>query len=262
MNPTKAISLTLLLYIISATGYIGFEFLIQKTEYLQTKPDSHKILFLIILNTISHLIIFYFFWKPKLDIKNTLKTSNYNSNIYLYLPILAIGLLLLNKPFIDFINHLDFFSKLNQVNSFSNYNTLTIIYNIISLVIVVPILEELFFRRFLLEKLLKKNSATKSLIISSLCFSFVHFLTPANLLATFIAGLVLGSIYIKTRKVGYSIILHFFTNGIIQIVSFLGVSYENLFSNIQFNWLYWLFCIIGMFLTYFGLKKITMASTI
>ena len=222
--------------------------------------NSYKTLSPLIVVIISHLIMFYYFWKPRFNIKNALKLSNYNPNIYLYIPIIAIGILLLNKPFIDLTINLNFLPNMANLDSTNNNHKLTLVYGIY-MIIMTPIFEELFFRRFILEKLLKKNSIYKSLFVSSLCFSFIHFNMPSNIIPTFIAGIALGLIYIKTRKIGYSILLHILVNGIINIAPFSGVSYENLFSESQFNLTYWVFFIIGCFLTYIGLKKTTANNT-
>ncbi|MBJ6367668.1 CPBP family intramembrane glutamic endopeptidase [Snuella sedimenti] len=256
MNSTKAILLTLLLIIITFLVFLGNEFLIQKIELTKIKPDSYRILSPLIVLISSHLTIFYFFWKPRLNIMNALNLSKYNPNIYLYIPIIAIGILLLNKPFMDLTIHLNFLPNMDNLGNTNNKHMLTLV-NGIYIILMTPIFEELFFRRFLLEKLLKTNSIYKALFVSSLCFSFVHFITPYNIIPTFIAGLALGFVYIKTRKIGYSILLHILVNGVINIVPISGVSYESLFSDSQYNLTYWLFFIIGCFLTYIGLKKIT-----
>jgi membrane protease YdiL (CAAX protease family) len=245
--------------IITFPLFLGNEFIIQKIELTQINLDSYKSLSPLIILIVSHLTIFYFFWKPRLNIKHALNLNNYKPSIYLYLPIIAIGILLLNKPFIDLIIHLNFLPKLDNFDSTNNNYKLSLV-NGIYVIIMTPIFEELYFRRFLLEKLLKKNGIYKSLFVSSLCFSFVHFITPYNIIPTFFAGLVLGLIYIKTRKIGYSILLHILVNGIINIVPFSGVSYESLFSDSQYSLSYWLFFLIGCFLTYIGLKKITTAN--
>ena len=261
MNSIKAILLTFLLMIITFPLFLGNEFIIQKIELTQIKLDSYKTLSPLIILIISHLTIFYFFWKPKLDIKNALNLNNYKPSIYLYIPIIAIGILLLNKPFIDLTIHLNFLPNMDNLDSTNNNYKLTLV-NGIYIIIMTPIFEELFFRRFLLEKLIKTNSNFKSLFVSSLCFSFVHFITPYNIIPTFIAGLVLGLIYIKTRKIGYTILLHILVNGIINIVPISGVTYESLFSDSQYSLTYWMFFIIGCVLTYIGLKKITTANIV
>src|SRR5690554_6286854 len=57
----------------------------------------------------AFLLIFFYFWKPRFDLKKALKIKNYNPRVYLYLPLVGIGLLLLNRPFWDFTKILNYY---------------------------------------------------------------------------------------------------------------------------------------------------------
>lgn len=206
----------------------------------------------------AFLLIFFYFWKPRFDLKKALKIKNYNPRVYLYLPLVGIGLLLLNRPFWDFTKILNYYQDNSiYVNSIIATNNIALFYNLISTILIAPIFEELFYRRFLLEKLSNRYNPNLSIIISSLCFSIMHIETPNNLIPTFISGIIFGIIYIKTKKIGYSIMLHFFVNLIIFSTNNIEASYDNWLIGYNFNIMYWLLSGIGMFLMLIGMKKIT-----
>ncbi|WAC02974.1 type II CAAX endopeptidase family protein [Lacinutrix neustonica] len=234
--------------------------------YLIGKPDDFTHIYGItrILSVIgSFFLIYFFFRKPNFDLKRALKIQNYNPRIYLYLPLIAIGLLLLNKPFWDFTKIIEYYQGIpinNYVNISSNNSAL--IYNLISAILIAPIIEELFYRKFLLDKLSKNNSPIIAIITSSLCFSIMHIETPNNLIPTFFSGIILGLIYLKTKKSGYCIMLHFIVNLIIVTTSYMGTSYDNWLIGYNFDLIYWLLFGIGIFITLIGIKKITTANTV
>ncbi|MBQ0739963.1 CPBP family intramembrane metalloprotease, partial [Aquimarina celericrescens] len=66
----------------------------------------------------------------------------------------------MDRPFWDleriwnFLNYSEFQT---DISSFSGFRP-ALLYNTISILIIAPIFEELFFRKFLLQNLLKKNS--------------------------------------------------------------------------------------------------------
>jgi hypothetical protein len=80
------------------------------------------------------------------------------------------------------------------------------------------IVEELFFRFFIQDNIIKslknlKNGKIIGLFLSSLIFGLVHL--PAGILfafLAFIAGLLYGGIYLKTNRLESAILLHFVIN--------------------------------------------------
>ena len=73
--------------------------------------------------------------------------------------------------------------------------------------IVGPIAEEIFFRGFVLPGLMKKFGVTRSLLLSSLLFGIFHFDAGA-IVPTFILGLALGWVYLKTGALWPAIFAH------------------------------------------------------
>ncbi len=205
----------------------------------------------------AFLLIYLFFWKPNFDLKKAFKIQNYNPRIYLYLPLIGIGLLLINKPFWDFTTILKYYQGISANNNpVTSNNNIALIYNVISTLLVAPIIEELFYRKFLLGKLSKNNKPIIAIVVSSICFSIMHIETPNNLIPTFISGIILGIIYLKTKKIGYCIMLHFIVNLIIITTNNIGISYHNWLIGYNFNLFYWLLFGIGIAITFIGMKKI------
>ena len=203
MTILKAIILTLFLIFVFSLAQVGFLLLFYETqlipEYLQIHVDMVTPLSFIV----AYLLIFKFFWKPKLNIKEALNIKNYNLKFLPYLILIVIGLQFLDKPFWDLGKIWNYFSYSEFENNFSSFKGFSpaFFYNSLSVLIISPILEELFFRKFLLQKLLAKNSVKTGILISSLCFAIIHVETPFNLIPTFIFGIISSIIYIKTKKI-------------------------------------------------------------
>ena len=87
------------------------------------------------------------------------------------------------------------------------FGSQTGVFSFILMVIAAPILEELIFRGIILDGLLKNNSPTKSIMISSLLFGLVH-LNPWQFIAGFIIGIFSGWVYYRTKNLLLSIIIH------------------------------------------------------
>ena len=104
-----------------------------------------------------------------------------------------------------------------------------IILNLLIISIIAPIFEELFFRKFLIDRTIKYG-AKVSIIISAVIFGFFH----GNLNQFFYAFLMGGFfayVYIKTGKIIYTIILHLAVNLMGSVVSvFVTESAETFIS--------------------------------
>ncbi|MBE9468875.1 MAG: CPBP family intramembrane metalloprotease [Bacteroidetes bacterium] len=85
------------------------------------------------------------------------------------------------------------------------------VFSFIAIVIAAPILEELIFRGIILNGFLQRYSPTKSIIISSVLFGFLH-LNPWQFIGALIFSLFSGWIYYRTRKLTLSILIHSVNN--------------------------------------------------
>ncbi len=87
--------------------------------------------------------------------------------------------------------------------------------------ILIPIEEEIFFRRLLYTSLRSKRAFLSSLVISSLLFSLAH-VPAASAISAFIVGLFLGWIYEKSQKLSINIMVHGLINfAVIMVMIFI-----------------------------------------
>ena len=89
---------------------------------------------------------------------------------------------------------------------------------VLRLVIMAPIMEEIYFRGILLNRLRTITSSYRALIISSLIFGLMHGSILSSLSAS-ITGLILGVIYVKTNDLRAPMIYHAANNGFLLIMS-------------------------------------------
>lgn len=174
--------------------------------------------------------------------------------------LMTFGLRLIGEPFWDF-SHI-FRSAELTLYSFDGVDT-GFVYRSISILIVAPILEELFFRKFLITRLLQKYSKMTALVVSAALFSSIHWETLNNLIPAFIFGIIGGIIYIKTRRISYLIFLHFLYNFLSLTITVKSEIYSDIIQWLNFGILYWSLFFFGIVLTLFALKSIpTNRSTI
>lgn len=92
---------------------------------------------------------------------------------------------------------------------------------LINILIFAPIFEELIFRRMILEGLLRNYYDKKAIILSALIFALMH----GNIhqgINTFILGLMLGYIYVKTNSIILCMFGHFTNNFTTIMLSFIN----------------------------------------
>lgn len=77
--------------------------------------------------------------------------------------------------------------------------------------VLVPVMEEFAFRGVMFSAL-KKHGTGFAIVASALIFSLAH-LDFSNVLFAFIAGLVFGFIYAKTKNLWLSVVIHMLVNG-------------------------------------------------
>lgn len=114
------------------------------------------------------------------------------------------------------------------------------VWAILSTVVCAPILEEILFRGLILESVRERLGVAWAIVLSALLFGLVH----GNLMQginAFVIGLILGYVYVKTRSLTATIIIHAFNNAIGYVVmAYFGdageLTFRELISN---NTLYW-----------------------
>jgi membrane protease YdiL (CAAX protease family) len=144
-------------------------------------------------------------------------------------------------------------------------NPLNIVIYYLPLTIGAAVYEELIYRRLLIPLLEQRGmSATPTILTSSLLFALAHLpndLISANpagtimhITAVFFIGVSLGLIYILTRNILYSMLIH----GIINFISFSG-PLVGLVANgaltFTYNIFYWTIFIVGVGILIFGVMQ-------
>lgn len=265
MNFIKALLLTLLLTVIY---YIPQSILVLLYKYANWNIDLFNPNFEIVWglsSIIAYLLVFYFFWKPKPDYQTILEMKGLNLDLVPYLILIVIGYGFVAQPFWDYNRLIEYFQNSSfepYIRSYDESKT-KYIYSLISPLIIAPIFEELFFRKFLFSKLQKKYNLNISIIISSICFSIIHFEITGNLLPSFIFGITSSLIFFKTKKISYSILLHFFNNLCITLFNTsYGEPYFNWLDGLKYDITYWALFAFGILITVLGMKKITTAKNV
>jgi membrane protease YdiL (CAAX protease family) len=117
------------------------------------------------------------------------------------------------------------------------------IWEFVASVILAPISEEIIFRGFILESLLKSYSPKKSILISAMLFAVPH---AGNMSTVFLGGLILGWVYYKSENIIYCIITHATVNLVAFFINY--VVYHSMLMEIFTTWeslnLFYHICII------------------
>ncbi|MDO9615314.1 MAG: CPBP family intramembrane metalloprotease [Bacteroidota bacterium] len=87
---------------------------------------------------------------------------------------------------------------------------------ILKVVIIAPVIEELIFRGVIMHGLMRNYSKFTAVFVSALMFALFH-LNPWQFPATFILGIVLGILMLRTRNIYLCILGHAINNGLVLI---------------------------------------------
>ncbi|MCW5316711.1 CPBP family intramembrane metalloprotease [Nostoc sp. KVJ3] len=86
-----------------------------------------------------------------------------------------------------------------------------------SVMLLAPMIEEFFFRGIILQKWAVKWGVRSGILTSSLLFAILHF--RFDIISLFIMGIILSTLYFKTRCLITSMLFHFFHNTISTILN-------------------------------------------
>jgi membrane protease YdiL (CAAX protease family) len=82
-----------------------------------------------------------------------------------------------------------------------------------------PIIEEIIFRKYICTALSFNNSFKKTVILSSLIFTVVHFGDPFSMLQIFIGSVFMSYLFLKTKKLIYPVLFHILHNSTYGLVT-------------------------------------------
>jgi uncharacterized protein len=87
---------------------------------------------------------------------------------------------------------------------------------VLKVVVIAPVIEELIFRGVIMHGLMRNYSKFTAVFVSALMFALFH-LNPWQFPATFILGLVLGILMVRTRNIYLCILGHAINNGLVLV---------------------------------------------
>ena len=252
MSITKAFLLTLLITVIESAiqviSFIGLDITGLSYEFEHVYGIT-----IILCRIIAYTTVFYFFWRKNVEISK-IELPVFKPKILIYLLLMTLGFRFIGEPFWDF-NSI-FRSAEITLYSFDGFNA-QFFYRTFSILVIAPVLEELFFRKFLITKLLKKYSKVTAVVVSALLFSAIHWESVSNLLPTFIFGIIGGIFFIKTKRISYLILVHFLYNFLGMIINVNSVFYSEVIHWLNYGILYWSLFLFGIFVVLFALRLIT-----
>jgi len=218
MKLHKAILLTILYYIILELIGCWILLIPDEMEYLELFKISRLITSMI---TITFLVLIFKSFKQS----DSLKFNKTDPKYYLISAMLGIGFVFF-QSILNIIYHQEISSEFFDFNF--NIKRLTSL-NVIASILIVPIMEELFFRNYLLRRLLEKYGPIVAIIISSFLFAFIHIpfgalfsemydLSFHHAYITLFGGAISGILYYKSKSINPSIIFHMFWNLTIYVL--------------------------------------------
>ena len=170
----------------------------------------------IILGLGSAVFIFYYAYrKAGVQLKELFPAKMFN--IFVLIPTLIF--LWAEQNLVGEVNHgleiilppppwfMELFNKIFE-SDFGFYGAF------LKVVIMAPVVEELIFRGVIMHGLMRNYSKFTAVFVSALMFALFH-LNPWQFPATFILGLVLGILMVRTRNIYICILGHAINNGLV-----------------------------------------------
>lgn len=109
----------------------------------------------------------------------------------------------------------------------------------VTAVVFAPIFEELICRGAVLESMRRRYSKIASVVVSALFFALIH-VEPSVMVQAFVAGLIFGTIYLRTSSIFAPIILHALNNTIafdLIALEVEDISYRDLLGGGSLYWI-------------------------
>lgn len=125
---------------------------------------------------------------------------------------------------------------------------------LLSTVLLAPVVEEIIFRGYMLNRLLSWFDEKKSILITAIVFALCH-VSLIWIAYAFLMGAVLAKISIEEDNISYSMALHIGFNA--NVVPIWIINHRSAWKNIFFSshWLIALYGILSCFLAVWLLKK-------
>jgi membrane protease YdiL (CAAX protease family) len=167
----------------------------------------------VLIATIFVVSVFFFVMLRKGDLKGKIWTFTKKDWAAVFTIMLPIALIFeLLKGFVIFlITDKNVIYIPNEFQA-SIRSTSSFLPTLISLVLLIPFMEEIFFRRYIMAHLLKDANVYLSILLSSLLFAAFHFPVIPQMIEVFAFGVLSAFILLRSQKIMYCIILHMLVN--------------------------------------------------
>lgn len=152
----------------------------------------------------------------------------YAGFLLLILGALAVALISLEKTgliapaLIDLAGNTELNGKMAQLRVIMERSIPRFAISLLSMCVLAPVIEEVYFRRFLFVSLRKKVNFVPALLISSILFMAVH----PNLALGAVGGIYLGYIYEKGKSLPANILIH-------SVVNFITITIGIVLSSLD-----------------------------
>ena len=218
------------------------------------------------------IVVTYLSKIEKINFFKEIKESQFSINLFLFVILIGVSWKVIQTPLLDFWQliggHLTI-PYLYEPNSFEETLTgkidtsidsnfiIRIIPRIIISIIIIPIFEELVFRRYFFLGMKNKYNLSFAIIVSSLLFSLYHFPILAQMFHTLFGGLIAAILFYRSQQIWAPILLHSIYNiSAIWIISDVIDIYDEMMDGIQFTFLYFTITIISLSIIIFLLAKV------
>lgn len=196
--------------------------------YRNLDNNAHIDLFV----SISFIVVTYLISKTYIESKNiyhkNLKIKTIDICVFVLVGILLATILFLliynieNK--LNFIYYQRYLKNFNEKLQINDINIIALLEIIFTSIILVPIGEELYFRKIGITFLKSKGLGNKyAVLVSAFSFGLFHFRIISTFIYSFFIGLITGLLYVATDKTRYSI----FTHGVNNLLAMSSALYYN-----------------------------------
>lgn len=158
---------------------------------------------------------------------------NFKLNLYQILLVIVIGIVAMYS-FSPLVNYIDYLLRtvgypvnVGEWINLSNFGMFAV--TVLVVAVLPPICEELIFRGVILNGL-KKFKPTTAIVLSGLMFAIMH-MSIEQTIFQFVLGMVLASVVLITGSLLAAVLLHFFNNFFIVLMTYLTQNQEEILYN-------------------------------
>ncbi|MDE5432395.1 CPBP family intramembrane glutamic endopeptidase [Elizabethkingia meningoseptica] len=217
------------------------------TEYLIINKyiylNQNYIYVIDIIINIPLLLILYFLIRK--NNHSFFLENKKNKSLLIYTILLCLAFKIGTIP----IMHLEFILGEKKIGApLPSFSPIFILLSFVSMVILIPLVEEIIFRKVILSFFGKKQ-LMKGILFSSFLFLLAHYGYKRHINIQIInilfLGLITGTLYTKYGFL-YNYVFHMAYNLFWYILNFNRKEYSDLLSYLNFDYRYWLIVIMGI----------------